>query len=394
LVDEALQYGGFASPHQPIDEALVHQIATTHFRRALRTFAARHGALIGERGSKDVVDLYERWFDTETTFEGVWHVSFGKMRELLAQKFGPATNGEVMLSAARVGLHLSEIGMTARFGVALEEPFRFRWGRFMLPECDRVDAVSEKERATLTLSLGGQRKVVELVMEQGEWATKDADPMPTFDTGSRTINILLPDTPEGKENMDHPRITTDGTPAAISRGYGGAFNVLREYAPMYVPFVNRLLRNLVPICAAPGGYVGGGSLRDNPGTVRLPFEREAVGLAANLGHECAHQHFLLVRGAGPVDDGSDNSGYTTVFVKGERDLPSVVLAYHAFANEALVLRAAEVGGISDPYAAERAELLRESLAPIEDIFVKSKALTPIGRALIFPVMDEMHRAFA
>jgi len=151
---------------------------------------------------------------------------------------------------------------------------------------------------------------------------------------------------------------------------------------------------MIPIQPEPGGYVGGGSLRDNPGVVKLPFEREPVGLAANLGHETGHQHYFLARGAGRIDDGSDTGLHYSPFVEADRDLTSIVLTYHAFANEALVLRTCEKAGIDDPYAGERAILLRDTLAPLEDLLTKKeKVLTALGRAMWEPVATRLGEAF-
>jgi hypothetical protein len=393
---DARRFQGYASPHEPISIELMEEIATTHYRRALRTFVSRHGALLNERGS-GVVGVLERWLDTPTRFETIWHVAFGKMREVIAEQFGPASTADIVTSAARLALRLCEHGMRGRWSLALEKPSRFRWAQWTLPACDRLEVVTDAEDAKLTLFLGSDQQVVRM-RRLGDSATgwamvSGGTPFMQFDSGTRPLSIFMPDTPEGLENMEWELTSDDETRALVVSGYQAAFAVLKQYAPIYVPFVNRLLRNLVPVRPQPGGYVGGGSLRDNPGTVKLPFEREVVGLAANLGHECAHQHYFLLRGAGRVDNGTDLALYTCAFVDGARDLPSLVLTYHAFANESIVLRTCERAGIPDPYAGERAELVRLNLEPIEEILEKSTALTPLGDALWRPAAEQLRRAF-
>jgi hypothetical protein len=380
---EAARYFGFSCPHEEIDIALMERIATTHYRRALRTFVSRHGELLTGLGSGSLVDLYRRWFDS-ADFETVWHVSFGKMREVLAEQQRPTTRADILLSAAQLGLRLSERGMNGAWSMTLEAPARFRVGRFILPACERIDVEAESGTLGLTLHNGGERRSMKL---------GDAEAIPTFSTKRHTIGVLLPDTPEGIEYKEHPFVADDAMKKEIWKGYQAAFDILEEYAPHYVPFVERLLRNLVPVRPLPGGYIGGGSLRDNPGTVKLPFEREPVGIAANLGHECAHQHYFLLRGAGRIDDGTDLTLYDSAFVEGPRDLPSVVLTYHAFANEAIVLRTCEVGGIGDPYAGDRAARIRYNLEPLEEILAKSKALTPLGQALWQPAAERLREVF-
>jgi HEXXH motif-containing protein len=397
MANPAAPYFGFSCPHEALDVALMDSIATTHYRRALRTFVSRHGSFLTERGSGGLVEVYQRWFDAPTDFETVWHVAFGKMREVLAEQQRPTTVGDVVLSAAQLGLRLCERGMTGRWTIGLESPARLRFDRWILPPCDRLDVTAETGALTFACSEGGTRRTMVLRAERDGWTTEGAPEgtvsIPTFETGARTIGVLLPGTPEGDANKEHELGTDDATRGRIWSGYRAAFKILDEYAPLYRPFVARLLRHLVPVTPMPGGYIGGGSLRDNPGTVKLPFEREVVGIAANLGHECAHQHYFLLRGAGRIDDGSDLSGYDSAFVEGPRDLPSVVLTYHAFANEALVLRTCEASGIPDPYAGDRAERIRFNLEPLEEILAKSKALTPLGQALWQPVAEQLGRAF-
>ncbi|HSO34997.1 MAG TPA: HEXXH motif-containing putative peptide modification protein [Labilithrix sp.] len=395
MTDEANRYRGFSCPQESLDLALMEEISTTHFRRALRTFVSRHGALLEERGA-GLSSLFLRWLDTTVDFDTVWHIAFGRMREVLAQQHGPASSADVVLAAARLGLRLCERGMLGAWRLPLEAPVSLRLGPVMLPACDGLDVVAEDGALTLTLASGAARAVVRLRGSARGWeaVAGAAQPIPSFDTGVRTVGVLLPDTPEGLENEEHALVVDEAVRRTIWSGYHAAFNMLREHAPLYLPYVNRVLRNLVPVTAEPGGYIGGGSLRDNPGTVKLPFEDHAVGLAANLAHECAHQHYFLLRGAGRIDDGSDLSLYTSGFIDGERDLPSIVLTYHAFANEALVLRICERAGLPDPYAGERAEAIRANLAPLEGILAGSRALTPLGRALWEPAAEQLHRAFA
>ncbi|MBX3190378.1 MAG: hypothetical protein KF819_25485 [Labilithrix sp.] len=388
------RYRGFSCPHEAIDEDFMRRIAATHYRRALRTFVARHGVFLRETGS-GVVDLFERWLAEDASsrdFETMWHVAFGKMREVLAQRMG---DDEVALSGARVGLRLAEMGREGRFSVKLASPERLRFGRYVLPMGQRIEIAAERDALEATIDHGGERSVLRFERD-GEWRQESgpaAFAIPTFDTGARTINLLVPETPEGRDNMEHELVADDEVLATIRSGYRSAFDVLARFAPVYAPFVNRLLRNLVPVQPEPGGYIGGGSLRDNPGVVKLPFAREPVGLAANLGHENAHQHYFLARSAGRIDDGSDTALYYSPFVFADRDLTSIVLTYHAFANEALVLRTCELAGIDDPYAGERAILLRDTLAPLEDLLAKSKALTPMGHAIWEPVATRLAQSF-
>jgi hypothetical protein len=389
MSNEAARYFGFACPQEPIDVALMEDIATTHYRRALRTFASRHGELIASAGTRSLIDLYERWFP-QADFETVWHVSFGKMREVLAEQQFQATRQDILLSAARLGLRLCERGMTGAWSIPLEAKHRFRFDRVIFPECDRIDVEANSAETTFWLHNDGQKtKFTRATMSKVPGMIE----IPQFSTGSRSVGVLIPETPEGTENKEFAFTADEETRRQIISGYGTAIAILKEYCPIYIPFVDRLLRHLVPVKPMPGGYIGGGSLRDNPGTVKLPFEREPVGIAANFGHECAHQHYFLLRGKGRLEDGSDQKLYNCAFVEGARDLPSLVLTYHAFANESIVLRTCEVKGINDPYAGDRAERIRYNLQPIEDILAKSTALTPLGQALFKPAMEHLHAAF-
>lgn len=394
MADDIDRYRGFSTPHLDFDEAFMQDVAATHYRRALRTFVSRHDARLEERGARGLGDLLRRWFDSPVCFETAWHIAFGRMREVLAYESTPA---DVALAAARLGLRLCETGATGRWSIPLEGAARFRFGRFVLPACDGLEVVADADVIALTLTASGERASLELRRTAtGEWQLEGdgAARIPTFDTGSRRVGLLYPDTPEGRENMEHELVVDADEERAIMRGYRSAFDVLREHAPRYIPWVNRLLRHLVPVKPAPGGYIGGGSLRDNPGTVKLPYAQEPVELAANLAHECAHQHYFLLRCAGRVDDGSDTNLYFSPFVGVDRDLATILLTYHAFANECLVLRRCELAGAQAPVAGARAALLRETLVPLEEILERGAALTPMGQALWQSARDELRRAFS
>jgi HEXXH motif-containing protein len=125
----------------------------------------------------------------------------------------------------------------------------------------------------------------------------------------------------------------------------------------------------------------------------VAFANPPVELAANLAHEATHQYYFLLRAAGRTEDGSDTNLYYSSFVKQNRDLNSIVLSYHAFANEALFARTCELNGIKDPAAGERAEFLRKNLLPLEEILLKTTALTPLGRGLWAPVYKRLQDAY-
>jgi hypothetical protein len=117
------------------------------------------------------------------------------MREVLAQQL---SDEDVLCAGARIGLRLCETGMSGDWTLALESPAQFRWGRWLLPECDRLEVHAAADGAELRLSLGSEARVVRLEKAaDSEWRAEGAKPIPYFDTGSRRINVLLPDTPEG-----------------------------------------------------------------------------------------------------------------------------------------------------------------------------------------------------
>ena len=215
--EDSNRYRGFSCPQEPIDLSLVEQISVTHFRRALRTFVSRHGTLLDERGA-GLVSLYQRWLDTTVDLDTVWHIAFGRMREVLAEQQRPSTTADVLLAAARLGLRLCERGMTGSWRLTLEAPVALRFGAFMLPASDGFDVVAEGDALVLTLANGVSSSVLQLRRSGAGWerVSGEAAAIPSFDTGERTVGLLLPDTPEGLENMEHEPPAGPGWPRPSS----------------------------------------------------------------------------------------------------------------------------------------------------------------------------------
>jgi HEXXH motif-containing protein len=388
--NDAARYRGFSCAHELFDDELL-ESAVTHYRRALRTFLSRHSAEL-ERSGNGVVALCRSWLETPTRFTTIWHLAFAKMREVLVLRL---PEQDVVEAAARLALRMCETGALGRFDLALQRPARFRWGRWLLPACDRLELVAREDGCELSMFHGSESRQLRLWRaERGEWEADGADPIAEVVHGPDRFNVFFPSTPEGFEHME-AELDADDT-RQIWRALTQTFDVITEHAPVYLPWVRRVLRNLIPVKPHPGKYMGGASYRDNPGTVALSLAGSdpPVGLAANLVHECAHQHFHLVRTAGPLDDGSDDSLYFSPFVGEQRDIASILLTYQAFANEALLLRTCELSGLGDPHAGERAAMIRTTLAPLEVALSASPGLTPLGHALWRPVARHLAETYA
>jgi hypothetical protein len=131
----------------------------------------------------------------------------------------------------------------------------------------------------------------------------------------------------------------------------------------------------VPVQAEPGNTLAVQPARQ-PGVVKLPFTRSRSGSRRTSVTD--RSPALLAAWGGPVDDGSDQNLYWSPFVRAERNLTTILLTYHAAANEALVPRTCELAGIADPYAAARVVLVWETLAPVEDILPRAPRSRPWG----------------
>jgi HEXXH motif-containing protein len=99
----------------------------------------------------------------------------------------------------------------------------------------------------------------------------------------------------------------------------------------------------------------------------------------------------LLNRLGEFDDGSDPALYYSPIRHTGRPIRWILIAYHAFANVLLFYRCCAANGLDkDPYCRLNEKVLVPQLEQLEGALRKSRALTPLGRALWEPLAAKIH----
>jgi HEXXH motif-containing protein len=169
-----------------------------------------------------------------------------------------------------------------------------------------------------------------------------------------------------------------------------AFAVLQEYAPEYLPWVRDSLRYVVPLSPPAPDVRRSYSVKGLHGVVFMSFPASPLKTAETLVHECAHQHYHLAEEWFRLANGRDERSYYSVYVRKERPIDRVLIAFHAFANVVLFHRACIAANA--PFADACASIVAENephLAEFKTFLGGSNGLTKAGRAIWEPVMARM-----
>jgi HEXXH motif-containing protein len=157
-----------------------------------------------------------------------------------------------------------------------------------------------------------------------------------------------------------------------------AVALIAYYAPHYLDWVGSVVRAVIPVKPpAPGGY----SSSSDPaihGVITISFPMSPMLAAESLIHEASHQYYHFAQLDTLFGNGQDTKGYWSPYLKRDRPIDRILLAYHAYKNVFAFLTACAEAGDAE---AERAlPFHRESLRGFRDALAKSPGLTAEGRA--------------
>jgi HEXXH motif-containing protein len=169
----------------------------------------------------------------------------------------------------------------------------------------------------------------------------------------------------------------------------GAVAILRLYAPVYMRWVRGVVRSIVPLDAKLSGIIAGSAFA-KPGVVQVAFPVGTVLLAETLVHEASHHYLHIVRRLGPFHDGSDQTLYYSPIRKQGRPIDMILVAYHAMVNVLFFYRLCRASGLSDGGYIKRHEAkLVPQIAQLEAPLRRTRALTPLGKALWEPLAERL-----
>ncbi|MEX2262165.1 MAG: HEXXH motif-containing putative peptide modification protein [Bryobacteraceae bacterium] len=380
------KYRGFSCAQEGVDEAFLGLVAATYARETTRIFLDRYLPELTRRGN-GLVGLLENWLNRDIPFETVWDPAVSNtFRAIQTGSVEDAVN-----HAAVLALRLSASGVTGEWSLALAKPMRLQWGRWLLPSADRLDVVCARTAASVRAHLGDTHHEVIFTLTGDGWQADGAAALPQFGTQHQKIT-LLPVPELAAKNLgafDDLLPVADEMPPEVTLVCHETIELLTAYSPIYLPWVLRVIRYLIPLNETTG--IQSGSVEDQFGVVCAALGPNSVPLAESFVHEASHQHLNLLCRLGPIDDGTDSNLYYSPVARKERPLNRIVVAYHAFANLLLFYRLLRANGISDDaYCAQKEAELISQVEDLESPLRTSRALTSIGRGLCDPLIERVH----
>lgn len=378
-------YRGFACPQEQFHDNFLEIVAVGYARAICQAFLERFGEDLNRRGS-GVTSLIAAWLEHDTVFNHVWNLAFGEVKRSLMLR----DQSDHVRAAAALALQLQYCGYLGTWECQLPSPTRLRWGHWLLPSADWISVTDDEQEIFARLRYKGLEKRTTFRWSEGKWKVEGAEELPQVDTERRYITLLLPSALEDSAfDGVRPDVARNLAPLELQAACDAALQVLSNYAPIYLPWVERVIRGIVPL-RTENDLFKSGSNDYRPGVIGLSFPSPALVLAELLVHESAHQYFYLLSRVGSVDDGSDPTLYYSPIKQTGRPIQYILLAYHAFANVLLFYRLCREGGIADSeYCRRKEERLFPQLKQLETSLRTTQALTPLGLALWKPLAEQM-----
>jgi HEXXH motif-containing protein len=399
---EQINFAGFSCPHVGLDQDLLDLIVTDHADQLIAVLLERHSSALAEAGA-GLDTLFDRWLRRASTpqFNTVWHAAFGDVHALLLSE----AKDDLLRSAAALGLRLNECGQGGSWQTRLPAPASLRFAQWVLPRADALKVDAAPDEIAMRLRTNGHWRALHFQRtRQGGWSPGES-------------RLLIPFQPSGHPDF-HFQIASDHalSPSAAGRLLHAdayqfdhndmqcnaewpaicqqALALLSATSSSYVTWVDRVLRDLVPLRARPAIF-NSGSEKYSPGVICVCDHPYRWPLAEMLVHEASHQYLHIINRLGPIDDGSDSRLYYSPFRNKERPIFYIVAAYHAFGNVLLFYRNARALGMvpdqelrADAFV-HRERTLEAQLRQLEAPLQNSGALTELGNALWEPLHDAL-----
>jgi len=377
-------YRGFACPDEPLDLDFTRELAGEFARAFAGLFLEQFGTELERRGG-GVVALLERWRASAAVFDEDWDAAVGSLRTAVLGR-GPGA----LRSAAAAALQLAAQGRPGEWSLYLPEPARLRFGEWRLPLADELTCRGDARRCELSLTTAdGTARAVRFERDGGGWTSPDAERLARFACGEHAVRVVEREDLDEFGRRDRADALAPLAPAAVGAACEQALELVREHAPAWGPWIERVLRGVVPLDGADGTLRSSGD-DDRPGIVEISFPHGAAAIAEMLVHETSHQHFYLLTRLGEVDDGTDTELYHSPVKREGRPIRAILLAYHAFANVALFYRACLASGVDDGgYCRRNLERHLPELEVLERHLRATDALTDVGRALWEPLVSRL-----
>ena len=383
-MDHLHWYEGFSCPQLDFNEAFAHQIialrAEQLCRLHLETFA---GSL--DRNSLGLKSYLEAFISDSGGLE-LWDCSLGMLTIALKNK----DRLSPLPAIAAFALHLGLNGRRGCWSLFFDAPVRLKVGDWFLPQASAMEVRAMGWCLEIALKQEAGTFRVTLVRGQdGRWQTSDLAAFP-----SQVVEVMkltfITDPACLPNQQKFPRKVVDGeTLETMMDLFARAIRLIVEHAPSYFPWIQRVLHFVVPSKSPGPGAISSGNLPDEHGLVQISEATSEHHIAEMLVHEASHQYFHILTMAGPVDDGSDKQLYLSPVVNKNRRIKRILLAYHAFANVALLGRTLTAAGKEAGYWLANEDLTKKDLCKLALPIKDNAALSDYGLGLYTPLAQQL-----
>jgi hypothetical protein len=399
MIADSQIYRGFSCPQAGLENEFLELVVTEHARQTVQKFIECYSSRT-EIQSGGLGSVLNTWLEGTDIFETAWNSAFG---EAFAAVFRNGVQ-DIERRAAMLALRLHESGQAGEWELRLPSPACFRFNRWLLPRADAIEVSATTQVVTLNVrNADVWRKAIFQRVENG-WETSNLAALPMLTRpGIRwtilTAESLAPSSTALLENevLGYSDTDVDTQPELLLRDCGTALNLIAEFADIYLAWVSKVIRELVPLRARSGIFKSG-SIDLSPGVIcvsnSVSSQEYPWALAEVLVHEATHQYLYIARRLGRMDDGNDDTLYFSPFRNTGRPIYNILITYHAFANVVLFYRRALAHGLSadeipTTIVQKRLKELEQKLQPLEQALQSTASLTPLGLALWEPLRDEL-----
>src|SRR5262245_34105284 len=198
----------------------------------------------------------------------------------------PPDSERALVAAASFALYLAEHGRDQRWTLTLAQQESFLFSRFQLPAGARMVFDSDGESANILIAHDGVSRRVRASVFRGEWRADGAEALPRLQAADDSV-LLIAQLPEAIDVVDDVVIYRADN-ETIER-YTAAFDFLAKFSPVYLPWVQRVIRAIVPVQSVLG-HTCSQSFEFLPGVIALSEKARALELAVCLVREAAHQY--------------------------------------------------------------------------------------------------------
>ncbi|HVR96013.1 MAG TPA: HEXXH motif-containing putative peptide modification protein [Thermoanaerobaculia bacterium] len=382
-------YKGFSCPAEELDPEVLDAIVAARMQRVVDVFLERYAGPLAA-SSEGLVDDLSAWSSHDASLRDVWNTAFGMAERLVALE-GPAEAAglsEPVVYGARLALAMHAAGLDGGFRAAFPQPVRLRFDRFFLPATKTISVQGDRTSLAIDLNGGGRVAFTRAgdpgTPWQAERPADGQDELRQVPIEDGTVTFVT-DEVLGDERQEGLTYGIAAATDEVADAWRAAFDLVRRCSPSYLQWIDRGIRDIVPV-DVPGGAMVSGSHTQRWGEVYMTSRLQPLQFAEMLVHEVSHQHYFFGGFLAPVEDGSDTHLYYSPVKKTGRPIDKILLAYHAFANVILFYRQCREHGVET--GMEESTILPE-LAQLEEPLRQTRGLTPLGRAFWEPLAERI-----